>query len=201
MLYGLRRQGELIADLVWLSALQPDFVFDKRAPPELVATWTALREQARGPLAVQLTAQVSGSLQAHAKLTGTVPAGATARISLREAGADWSTKQSDELWQVALPGETLELYAEAVAIGGVVVARDHSPESPLRLKVAGNAAASPVSSAPVDDEGSWARRHRGLLIGGAIVLTSAAAVAAVVWMKSEQRDEPQNTTVSPTVRF
>jgi hypothetical protein len=198
LLHGLKRQGELIADLMWLSALEPQFEFDKRAPPELVVTFTALRGQGHGPLSVQLTARVEGSLEAHAKLTGTVPAGATARIALREPGSDWSLKR-DELWQVALPGETLELYAEAVAIGDVVVARAHSPESPLRLKAPGTAA--PVAVASVDDQDSWARRHRGLLIGGALLVSSAAAVAAALWIKSDQDEERRNTSVSPTVRF
>jgi hypothetical protein len=200
LLHGLRRQGELIADLVWLSAIEPSYVFDKRAPPELMVTFSALREQGRGPLAVQLTAQAEGSLQARAKLTGTVPAGATARIALRESGAGWSVKKSDELWQVALPGESLELYAEAVAIGGVVVARDHSPEAPLRLKVPAAATANSGQVA-VDDGDSWARRHRGWLIGGAILASSAAAVVAVLWIKNDQDDERRNTSVSPMVRF
>lgn len=201
VLYGLRRQGELIADLVWLSAVQPSYEFDRRAAPELVATWKALREQGRGPMGVQLSAQVDGSLSAHSKLTGTVPAGATSRVVVRE-GKSWS-KKSDELWQVALPGETLELYAEAVALGGVVVATDHSPTAPLRLRVGAGAPAEPVSSVPRDDTPGWGKRNRGWLIGGAIVLAGAAATAAVLWMKRDQDEDPssKSTTVAPTVRF
>src|SRR5262245_53894793 len=46
--HALRRQDALIEDFLWLSALAPDHRLDLRAPPDLTATWTSVRDQGRG---------------------------------------------------------------------------------------------------------------------------------------------------------
>src|SRR5687767_13926086 len=43
--HALRRQEDLIKDFFWLSALAPDHRLDLRAPPDLTATWTSVRDQ------------------------------------------------------------------------------------------------------------------------------------------------------------
>src|SRR5690242_6061400 len=56
VLHGLQRESERDADLTWLMAIAPMRDMDVRAPPEVVATYRALRANSVGPLAFKLTA-------------------------------------------------------------------------------------------------------------------------------------------------
>jgi hypothetical protein len=198
VLYGLRRRNELHDDLVWLSALEPDHHLDLRAPPELIAIWTTVRDQSRGPLALTLEArQAGGTLSAEARPSGTVPNGdLDTRIYVRDGLRPYK-QYGASLKEPAREGARYGLYAEAVGLGGVVVARAHGPEEPLVLQ----ASTAPAPLAPVPVQPSWARRHRGLLIGGAIVLLAAGAVTAGILVKASQDDHSNQTSLMPKVDF
>jgi hypothetical protein len=202
LLHALHRHNDLVEDFVWLSALDPDHRLDLRAPPDLTAIWTSVRDQGRGALKVSLAAHATegGELDVKASLSGTLPEGARARIALRQPGGSWQTIDSSELREV-LPEGGLELYAEALGLGHVVVARDHGPDGPLR--VSGRELALDAA-APLEEAQSpgWARRHRNWLIGGAAAVVAIVVVAAVVATQTggdEKRSD--STTLKPMVSF
>lgn len=204
LLHALHRHNDLVEDFVWLSALDPDHRLDLRAPPDLTAIWTSVRDQGRGALKITLEAQASegGQVDAKASLSGTVPQGARSRIVLRQPGGSWQAVDSSELRETLPPGG-LELYAEALGLGYVVVARDHGPDSPLRISAA-DVALAPAAGAPLEQAESpgWARRHRNWLIGGAAAVVAIVVVAAVV--ATQTGDAPQqsdSTTLKPMVSF
>jgi hypothetical protein len=202
LLHALHRHNDLVEDFVWLSALDPDHRLDLRAPPDLTAIWTSVRDQGRGALKVGLDAHATaaGELDAKASLSGTVPQGARARIVLREPGGSWQSVDSSELRE-ALPAGGLELYAEALGLGHVVVARAHDPDNPLRVTSADVALAS-AATAPVEAEPpSWTRRHRYWLIGGAAALATIVVVAAVVATRDGDAPQSDSTTLKPMVSF
>jgi len=204
LLHALHRHNDLVEDFVWLSALDPNHRLDLRAPPELTAIWTSVRDQGRGALEVALTAHASesGELAAKANLRGTVPQGARARIVLRQPGGSWQSVDSSEVRE-ALPAGGLELYAEALGLGYVVVARDHGPDNPLRVNAA-DLALAPAAAEPLEEtqSGGWARRHRNWLIGGAAAVVAIVVVGAVV--ATQSGDDPKrsdSTTLKPMVSF
>lgn len=206
LLHGLSRSEERDADLRWLVAIAADLQFDLRAPPDLVARYRALQQESTAPMGVELHVQVSGSLEATATLTGTVPDGAHARIWLRERGGRYRAEESASLWQVAIPGRELELYAEGLALGAVPVAEAYSARAPLRIKVPDGepqAAVLPNTRAPKAPEEpaheSWARRHRGLLIAGSVAIVAVALTSAVLLTRREGGED--KTSVAPTVAF
>jgi hypothetical protein len=204
LLHALHRHSDLVEDFVWLSALAPDHRLDLRAPPELTAIWTSVRDQGRGALKVELAAQANerGELDAKASLHGTLPQGARARIVRRQPGGDWQIVDNSELHE-ALPEAGLDLYAEAVGLGYVVVAQHHSPDSPLRVSAADVALGAPPAT-PLEESrsSSWARRHRYWLIGGAVAVAAIVAVTAVVAARAGSDGErSDSTTLKPMVSF
>lgn len=203
LLHALHRQNDLVEDFVWLSALDPDYRLDLRAPPDLTAIWTSVRDQGRGALKVSLAAHATegGEVDAKASLSGTLPQGARARIVLRQPGGSWQNVDSSELRE-SLPEGGLELYAEALGLGHVVVARDHGPDSPLRVN-AGDLALGAAAAAPLEEAESpgWARRHRNWLIGGAAAVVAVVVVAAVVATQTGGEKHSDSTTLKPMVSF
>jgi hypothetical protein len=199
VLHALQRKDALTQDFVWLAALAPDFRLDLRAPPDLTALWTSVRDQSRGPLRVAVVAEAAaaGEVAARAELRGTVPEGARARLLLRRPGERFTALPLPELREGAAAGTSFEVYAEALGLGQVVVARDRDAKDPLRLT-----ATARESTAPIDEghEPSWARRHRGWLIGGAAVLVAAAAVVTGV-MIARANDTRDQTNLQPVVQF
>jgi ketosteroid isomerase-like protein len=209
LLHALRRQEALTEDFVWLSALDPDHRLDLRAPPELTALWTSIRDQGRGALKVTLVAEANerSELAAKASLSGTVPDGARARIVLRKQDGNWRIVDGDEVSE-ALPQAGLQLYAEALGLGSVVIARDHSPDRPLRVSPsdAARAASSPTPLETPPSSESWARRYRSSLIGGAAVAVAIAIVAVVVAKRGIGGDKPETkpgdaTILKPMISF
>jgi hypothetical protein len=203
LLHALHRHNDLVEDFVWLSALDPDHRLDLRAPPDLTAIWTSVRDQGRGALGIALAAQAtdSGELEARAKLGGTVPQGARARIVLREPGGSWQRVESSELRE-RLPAGGIELYAEAVGLGYVVVANDHSAEHPLHIEP-GEVALAPAADAPLEETqpAGWTKRKRNWLIGGAAAVAAIVVVAVVVATQSSDTKQSDNTTLKPMVSF
>jgi hypothetical protein len=199
VLHALRRKDALVSDFVWLSALAPDFRLDLRAAPELTALWTSIRDQGRGPLRVALVQEPAGAgeVAARAELRGTVPEGARARLFLRRDGA-FNPLPLPELRERGEAGTTLEVYAQALAIGDVVVAQDGDASDPLRLTLSER----PVSAANGSDERgpSWAKRNKGWLIGGAALVVVAAAVVTGV-LVAQSRGTSDQTDLHPMVSF
>jgi hypothetical protein len=212
LLHGLKRLLERDADLEWLCAIAPDADLGMRAPPELAEALREIRGHRKGVLEVKLRYELTNSLEAHAKLLRAPSLGARTRIWIRETNGAWRGELTDTLWQVAIAGQRLELYAEALAPGGVVVAHDYSVQAPLRILVGESrpAVPAPLPVVPLqephrDHEERWGKRHRGWLIAGGVVVVAAAAVAGVLlWKdhKDSERDQDQGkTTVTPAIQF
>jgi hypothetical protein len=214
LLYGLKRSAALESDFTWLSALAPDHKLDLRAPPELIAIWTSLRDQGHGPLRLELATQMIDAapeviLEARAELAGTVPKGTRTRIALRRKGKVWRSQVGGEIRDRGMPGDSMELYAEALGLGGMVVARLHSPSAPLLLTLRPHEAGALALDLPPADNveprnegGSWGKRHRGWLIGGAVVLVAAAATLTTLYLlRDKGEDRSDQTVVKPMLRF
>jgi hypothetical protein len=197
--YGLRHKAEVESDLVWLSALAPDHRLDLRAPPELLGVWTNVRDQGRGRLRLALEARIEGGeLLAETRFEGTVPMGLVPKIQLREGVRGFVQAGYASVRRATRPGARFGLFAEAVGLGGVVVARSYSEADPLELS-----APLPMTRnepVPVAASESWARAHRGWLIGGAVLLL-AGAVTTVVLVKTLGDDQSKGTTLTPMVEF
>ena len=203
LLHALHRQKDLVDAFVWLSALSPDHRLDLRAPPELTAIWTSVRDQGRGALTVELSAQANeqGVLDAKASMSGTVPEGARARIVLRKPSGSWQVVDSSEVHET-LPEGGLELYAEAVGLGYVVVAQHHSAEEPLSVRKPGPALAEPSPLQRQESSASSTRRRRNWLIGGAAAVVAAVVVTVVVATQAGGAEKrSSDTTLKPMVSF
>jgi hypothetical protein len=202
VLHALHRKEALVQDFVWLSALAPDHRLDLRAPPDLTALWTSVRDQGRGLLKVELVAEAkpSGLLEARANLTGTVPEGARARLWLKRGAGNFVALPLPELHESAEAGTRVELYAQAVGLGNIVLDQAHAPNDPLRL-VASETDASGANSGRSEREPSWAKRHKGWLIGGAVVLATAAIVTGVVLATTGDSGRSDQTTLKPMLEW
>jgi hypothetical protein len=216
LLYALKRNAALEADLTWLSALDSQHALDSRAPPELQALWRSIRDRGHGPLRVALATQmIDGTpatrgaapeviIEAQAELTGTVPEGARTRISLRRKGKVWRSQIGVEIRDRGVPGDGMELYAEALGPGDVVVAQLHSRTDPLQLTLRPDLAEDrPPQPAPVEkNEARWGKRHRGWIIAGTLILAAAAATVTTVFLLRDQgEDKSDQTTVKPMLTF
>jgi hypothetical protein len=199
VLYGLRRRTELHEDMLWLSALEPDHRLDLRAPPELIAMWTSVRDQARGPLSLNLRAELDGdALKAEALPAGTVPeTGLDTRVYLRDGLRSYK-QYGPSLREPARAGARYGLYAETIGLGGVVVAHAYTAEEPLEVQ--GARSALPAAATPVERE-SWAKAHRGWLIGGAVLLLAAGAITTGILVKQSKDDQSNQTKLMPEVDF
>lgn len=199
VLYGMRRRGELHEDMLWLSALDPDHRLDLRAPPELIAIWTTVRDQSRGPLTLNLRAELVGdTVKAEASPAGTVPeSGLDTRVYMRDGLRSYK-QFGPTLREPVRLGARYGLYAEALGPGGVVVAHAYTATEPLEL--ASERAAVPAAPAPVE-RASWAKAHRGWLIGGAVLLLAAGALTTGILVKRSQDDQSNQTQLMPEVEF
>ncbi len=192
--HALRRQQELIEDFIWLSALAPDHRLDMRAPPDMTAIWTSVRDQGRGALKIELTAKRDdrGEVAARAGLSGTVPAGARARLWLRRGQGEFELTPGAALHE--RPSGDLSFYADGLLLGGVQLPGEYNAQKPLRV-----AGESDVAGGGEHDE-SWARRHKGWLIGGAALIVGAAVVTAVLLTRPDG-GRSDKTNITPMVTF
>jgi hypothetical protein len=208
LLYALKRAAALKSDLTWLAALKPEHKLDLRAPSELIGLWTSIRDQGHGPLRLELATRMSDAgqevtLEARAELTGTVPEGARTRISLRRKKELWRSQEGGAMRDQGVPGDSMQLYAEALGPGGTVVTRLHSPTAPLQLTLR-TSEADRAASAPRAEHGDrWGKRHRGWIIGTTLVLVAAAAVAVttVFLLRDKGEDRSDQTAVKPMLTF
>lgn len=192
--HALRRQQELIDDFIWLSALDPDHRLDMRAPPDMTATWTSVRDQGRGALRVELTARrdEQGAVAARASLSGTVPAGAHARLWLRRGQGQFELTPGAAIHEQ--PSSDLAFYADGLLLGGVQLKGEYSAQKPLHV------AREREESVGGERDESWARRHRGWLIGGAALIVGAAVVTAVLLTRPEG-SRSDKTNITPMITF
>jgi hypothetical protein len=192
--HALRRQEELIDDFIWLSALDPDHRLDMRAPPDMTAIWTSVRDQGRGALRVELSAQRNdeGEVDARASLSGTVPEGARARLWLRRGQGEFELAPGAAFHE--RPSSELAFYADGLLLGGVLLPGANSAQNPLRVPHESGDRAKEVR-----DE-SWARRHKGWLIGGAALIVGAVVVTAVLLTRPEGGNSDK-TNINPMVTF
>ncbi len=155
-------------DLATLAALEPNFVFGAWAPPQLRERFEQSRGEATRPTLAVTTHEGSDGRVFEASVDG-APDGLVrdTRIYVREPGAlEWSSIGSGE----TADGEVLEYYAEAIGLGGVVVARVASREQPRRV--------GELAAPTVEDGGS--RSWRWWVIGGAAALAIGVVVGVAV---------------------
>lgn len=192
--HALRRQQPLIEDFIWLSALDPDHRLDMRAPPDMTAIWTSVRDQGRGALKVELTARrdEGGEVAARASLSGTVPTGARARLWLRRGQGDFELTAGEAFHE--RPSSDLAFYADGLLLGGVQLPGDYSAQKPLRVAGERNEAGG------AEHDENWARRHKGWLIGGAALIVGAAVLTAVLLTRPEG-GRSDKTNITPMVAF
>lgn len=201
VLQALHREAELVQDFVWLAAIAPEHILDMRAPPAMVAMWKSVRDQARGALGVKLSHEMSGGeFRLRAELTGTVPEGARARIGVRDAAGKWDVSEGPErVGPLADPVE-LDVYAQALGPGGLIVAQDGTAESPLHLVL--DPRVANTSSLPgQDDEPSQRRKRRAWIIGGCAVAVAAAAAVTTFLLVQGNDGEKAPTNLTPMVMF
>lgn len=200
--HALHRKNELVQDFIWLSALNPDHRLDLRAPPDLTAIWTSVRDQGRGQLKVQLEAGANqDGLSARANLGGTVPDGVRTQIGRRRTGGKWELLEGPDLREPQKEDTTVALYAQAIGLGSVVVATSYSADKPLFVTMSPSGVALPVAEAPPSDsEPSWLRKNRGWVIGAAAVVVTAVVVGTVLAVKSRE-DNSDETNLKPMVSF
>jgi hypothetical protein len=208
LLYALKRETALRSDLTWLSALDPEQKLDLRAPTELIALWTSIRDQGHGPLRLELATRMRDvpqevRLEARAELTGTVPEGARTRISLRRKQELWRSQLGGAMHDQGAPGDSMQLYAEALGPGGTVVARLHSPTAPLQLTLRTSETERAGGEAAHADNGDrWGKRHRGWIIATTLVLVAAAAAVTTVFLLRDKGEDRSNeTAVKPLLTF
>jgi hypothetical protein len=202
VLHALQRRSELVQDFVWLSALDPNHRLDLRAPPDLTAIWTSVRDQGRGPIQIQLEASgTEEGLTARTSLGGTVPEGVRSQIVRRRAGESWEKLEGPELREPQPENATVELYAQAVGLGDVVIAHHYSPDSPLRVTMTPTESAPPSGAAPRDEPASWTRRNRSWIIGAAAVVAAAVVVGTVLAVRGKGEDKSDQTNLQPMVTF
>jgi hypothetical protein len=200
VLHALHRETELVADFIWLAALEPEHILDMRAPPDLVGVWTSVRDQARGPLGVRLIHETTGSqLRLRAELTGTVPEDAQTRLGVRPLGGSWEVAAGQEQLSAHHSATEFEAYGEVLGPGGLVVAREGSPEAPVRITL------TPAPKAATNQDGddrevAARRKRRAWLIGGSAALVVAAAVTSFFLVQSKQ-DKEQPVKLTPMVTF
>jgi uncharacterized protein (DUF736 family) len=194
--HALRRQDDLVKDFIWLSALAPDYRLDLRAPPDLTATWTSVRDQGRGLLKVELSAQRSaeGVVDARASLTGTVPDGARARLWLRRGDGAFALLKELQLHESESGDKPLAFYADGLALGGVVLPGVYDAKNPLRVE------SGESGDVRQDSEAGWASRHKGWLIGAA-ALVAAAGIVTGVLLTRDSDEHSDKTNINPMVSF
>jgi len=200
--HALHRKSELVQDFIWLSALDPNHRLDLRAPPDLTAIWTSVRDQGRGVLTVQLEANANqDGLRAHTSVGGTVPEGVRSQVVRRRTGESWEALEGPNVREPQAEGSTVDLYAEAIGLGNVVIASQYSADEPLRVTmIPSSANAAPLAGAPIDEPESWTRRHRGWIIGATALVVTAVVVGTVLAVKSAE-DNSDNTNLKPMVSF
>jgi hypothetical protein len=206
--HALADSAALVEDFVWLSALEPDYRLDLRAPPDLRAIWTATRDQGRGQLRITLHAErrESGEVLAHAALTGTVPRGAAARLFMRAGSEPFRPLPEPKLHELAADGAAREFYAEAVGLGGVVIASAHGPDQPLRIEPSAPPAPAPkplpapAPEPPVARDDGHRRRVRNWTLGAVSLLLGAGVVTTVLALRAREQ-EPEQPRLKPVVSF
>jgi hypothetical protein len=201
VLHALHRETELVQDFVWLAALAPEHILDMRAPPAMVAMWKSVRDQARGPLGVRLVHEVEGhELRLHAELTGTVPDGVRTRIGVRAADGTWQFSEGPDRREAVQTSGTRAVYAQALGLGGMVVAEAGSLESPQEIQV-DLRVNQPVAANGADDL-THRRRRRAWIIGAsAAVVAAGIALTSYFVVKSKHDGEKPPTNLHPMVSF
>ncbi len=201
VLHALNRESELVQDFVWLAAIAPEHILDMRAPPAMVAMWKSVRDQARGALGVKLEHDVSnGEYRLRAELTGTVPEGARARIGVREGGGAWEITEGPDRVGAAPDLIELDVYAQALGPGGLVLAEDGSAEAPNHLVIDPRVATAPVAAPDRRDE--HRRKRRAWIIGGsAAAVAVAVAITSIFLVQGKNDGEKPPTNLTPMVTF
>jgi hypothetical protein len=93
----------------------------------------------------------------------------------------------------------LDVYAQAIGPGGLVVAQDGTPESPQHLVLDPRVASSDLP-APNDEQAR--RKRRAWIIGGcAVAVAAAAAVTSIFLIQGRNDGEKAPTNLTPMVVF
>ena len=201
--HALGRGSELAADLSYLAALDPSYELGRMAPPPLHEMWSAA---ARGKTALTLDVRataIPGGVRLTAVLRGNVPEEAPqVVIAVRPPEGTYREVHSNETEFPAVEQGRIEYYAQAVGMGGAVVAQVGSPAHPVSAEVtdAALSASAPSAAGALrdDTEPTWLRKHRWWIAGaGAALVAVAGAVTAGLLVGGRA----SSTEVAPTVDF
>lgn len=198
---GLHQPEELDRDLARLASIDPTHVFAPGRPPELAAIFGAVRRRVRERLHVQIYAQASPTgVSIVVNVFGDAD-GLSRRVGIHARTGDgpWFVGSSRELAVPALPGTTVEYWAEAIGPGGAPIATSGSADQPLRFTVPAAIQPAPTGIAPetpssdsVTEERRGSKAWIWVTVAG-VVVTVAAAAAIVYFVRS---DETQPSTPS-----
>lgn len=200
LLHALRRRPELMAGFKWLAAIAPEHMLDMRAPPDLTAIWTSIRNQSLGVLDVKVTLDANpGELDATLALGGTQPPDLETHFELRVGDGEWQVIEGREFNGEYPDGAEVDVFASVAGPGGFIVATDGERDDPLHVSVppmGAMAAGGPVDSGA---EQGWAAKNKWYLIGGAAGVVVIGTVLGVVLASSGS--DGTKTNLEPMVEF
>ena len=172
-----------------LASIAPDHRFDPNLPPLFLEAWQQARDAAE-PLEVRVTTSERGdALRFHAYVEGSADSlvRGTPALHVRERGRAWQSGREGVLVLHGAHADAVELYAEAVGPGGVIVARHGTADAPRVLNVVPLAVQARAEPPPPSDPVPW------LVAGAASMVAVALAVALVV--VATAADTPDRTIV------
>lgn len=150
--FAMGEADELTADLVRLLSLDPDYSLGPRAPPDLRQALEAARPRVSAPLELDVTADSDAAgATIRARVSGD-PEGLVRRVEIggRAEGGRWVTTSEGRL---TVPGVNVEYYAEAIGMGGAVLARRGTEAEPISLgELASRGGASVAAGAEGGDD-------------------------------------------------
>lgn len=191
--FAMGSHPQVRSDLNYLSLLAPDTELGERAPPRLTVVWQKAVARVQQPLGLSVTAQgVPGGLKVTADVQGDPqPDDLRVRVAVRSPGGDWQTLMSREARYPASDGSELEFYAELIGMGGVVLARQGSPDAPqsqvVQLSDAGGLADARHTEGTAPSDGDGNRKWWWIGGGGAVALVAAVALGVALSSRSSDQ--------------
>lgn len=192
--FATRAEDAFRNSLRMLASIAPDYRFDPNLPPPFLEAWHQERD-ATQPLEVGVTVvEEAGRVRVNAHVDGAAASlvRGPAEIHVRPRGGDWRAGSNGSVVLYGTAARSVELYAEAIGPGGVVIAQHGSEENPrvvgqVPLGVAETRPAPQAETDPLP----W------LLAGAAGIVAVGLAIALIV--VATQDGAGATTIHSPTL--
>jgi ribonuclease E len=192
--FALGDQPAMERDLASLAAVEPGHHLPAEVPPTVRRAFDRAREGVARPLALEAGfEETDAAVRFAARAVG---AGTDllrrVRVLCRVDGSAWrESEAAPELTTAAGPGQTVECRAEAIGIGGAVLAAAGSEDAPLRHALPAAIVAGPTEAArsvgtptPAtlagDDDDERAPVWPWAVAGAIVVVAATIALAAVL---------------------